>query len=319
MQQRLTQIMRLLARKLFSAEIPLVDKQIARSSPDQASGTHNWFEIPGKLISVKGRIRVLEPSGANLSELIDSFRHQRYSKPYVIDDGTTRHLYFDMRFLQSAMSTQHPHKLLLAYTCHMMAFLLFQPDPAHIVIVGLGGGSLTRACYRQLPRARITTIEIDEHVIALGELFEVPRSDARMRLLHADAIEYFAASGELADVVMVDACNKDGIAAAFREAGFYQNLRNRLTANGIAVINLIGLEDRAYEVRRIIYAAFEQRCLHIEIAAGNHLLFGIKNPDFNPDWASIKRCAKELQKQTGLEFTAFAKLLEHSFKRGLVE
>ena len=312
-------MMRLLVRKLFNAKSALIDKQAARPSPKETDGTHRWFEIPGKLISVKGRIRILEPSGADLSELMDSFRDQRYSKPYVIEDGGSRQLYFDMRFLQSAMSIQHPHKLLLAYTCHMMAFLLFQPNPGHIVIVGLGGGSLTRACYRQLPQTRITTIEIDEHVIALGELFEIPRSDERMRLLHADAIEYFAASDELADVVMVDACGKDGIAAAFCEAGFYQNLRDRLTANGIAAINLIGLEDRAYEVRRIIYAAFEQRCMSIEIAAGNQLLFGFKNPDFNPDWASIKRGAKELQKQTGLEFTAFAKFLEHSFTQGLVE
>lgn len=311
--------MRLLAKKILNAKSALVDKQTARPSAQRAGSTHSWFEIPGKLISVKGRIRILEPSGANVSELMDSFRNQQYSKPYLIDDGLTRQLYFDMRFLQSAMSIKHPHKLLLAYTCNMMAFLLFQPNPAHIVIVGLGGGSLTRACHRQLPRARITTIEIDEHVIALGELFEIPRSDERMRLLHADAIEYFAASDERAEVVMVDACGKDGIAAAFCEAGFYQKLRDRLTANGIAVINLIGLKERAYEVHRIIYATFEQRCMRIEIAAGNQLLFGFKNPAFNPDWASIRRSAKALQKQTGLEFTAFAKLLEHSFKQGLVE
>src|SRR5436190_22175867 len=106
----------------------------------------------------------------------------------------------------------------------MMAFLLFLTRPKHVLIVGLGGGSLTKFCYRELPRARITTVEIDEDVIAFGELFGVPAPDERMSIVHADATDYFATTANRADVILLDGFDKIGIASTFCDVQFYQNL-----------------------------------------------------------------------------------------------
>jgi spermidine synthase len=68
----------------------------------------------------------------------------------------------------------------------MMAFLLFNPRPRRILILGLGGGSLAKFCYRHLPSATITAVEIDPHVMALREEFRVPADDERFRVLQGD-------------------------------------------------------------------------------------------------------------------------------------
>ncbi|KAK0360144.1 hypothetical protein LTR94_028457 [Friedmanniomyces endolithicus] len=65
-----------------------------------------------------------------------------------------------------------------------MCFALFVPDPRHIVMVGLGGGSLAKFCHRHFPRARITVLEIRDDVIALRDQFCLPPDDARLRILH---------------------------------------------------------------------------------------------------------------------------------------
>ena len=51
----------------------------------------------------------------------------------------------------------------------MMGFLLFIPSPARILMVGLGGGSLAKFCFRHLPDAAIDVVEINPHVIALRD------------------------------------------------------------------------------------------------------------------------------------------------------
>jgi len=73
--------------------------------------------------------------------------------PYVVEDANSKALYFDARNVQSRMRKDAPHELELGYTRTMMGFLLYQPQPRAILIVGLGGGSLSKYCYQQLPDA----------------------------------------------------------------------------------------------------------------------------------------------------------------------
>jgi hypothetical protein len=156
MQERLIQAMRLSVRKLFSTESELVDKQTVRSSAKKTPTP----TVGSKLQESSSRTGY---SGlrCQFSELMNSFRDQRDSKPYVIDNGLTRTCISTCDFsgaqCQSSIRIQLP---LALYLQHKWVSAV-SAEPAHIVIVGLGGGSLTRVRHWQLRRARITTIEID--------------------------------------------------------------------------------------------------------------------------------------------------------------
>jgi spermidine synthase len=69
----------------------------------------------------------------------------------------------------------------LAYARAMMCFALFVPRPRHIVMVGLGGGSLVKFCHRHFPRAHHRD-RMRADVIALRDAFHVPPDDARLRV-----------------------------------------------------------------------------------------------------------------------------------------
>ena len=86
---------------------------------------------------------------------------------------------------QSRMRTFRPGHLLIDYTRTMMASLLFQPQPARIGMIGLGGGSQAKFCHRHLPGARLEVAENNPHVLALRRRFRVPDDDARLRVLLA--------------------------------------------------------------------------------------------------------------------------------------
>jgi spermidine synthase len=161
--------------------------------------------------------------------------HQR---PFVYDTPQSKTLYFSICDIQSKMLNQWPYDLALEYTRLMMAFLLFVPDPRHIAIVGLGGGSLAKFCYRYLPDSQIDVIEINPHIIALRNEFKVPKDDHRFRIHKQDAADFVRITESRYDVMLSDGFDRDGLPASLCSRTFYDNCFDLLKPNGAFVANL---------------------------------------------------------------------------------
>ena len=114
-------------------------------------------------------------------------RDQPLTHPLVHTRGDRRTLEFTPGMIQSEMKLSAPDRLMLHYARAMMCFTLFKPKPRHILMVGLGGGSLVKFCHRHLPDSSITVLELRADVIALRQQFMIPPDDARLRVIHADA------------------------------------------------------------------------------------------------------------------------------------
>ncbi|HEY0973498.1 MAG TPA: hypothetical protein VGE57_03300 [Solimonas sp.] len=281
------------------------------AAPDpRPHGALRWYRLRDVFRSEAGTVHLREPARADLSRVRQQLRAGRYPHPFVFDDGEMLRLHFSLRYVQSAMRRDDPDALALAYTRKMMAFLLFQPQPRHVVVVGMGGGSLSKFCYRHLPRTRITTIELDARVIGCAELFQVPPPNARMRIEHADARDYFAGRPRLADAVLIDGCDRHGIADVFCEPAFYRDLDRHLAPGGMLVVNLIGGGPARRRLRRLLAERFDARPMELSVDAdGNRILFAFKSPRPTLDWAALQARAAELQLACGLDFPAFARQL----------
>ncbi|MDP9139235.1 MAG: spermidine synthase [Pseudomonadota bacterium] len=270
----------------------------------------HWLEIPARSMHFDGVIRLREPADTDLMHVLQMIRDGSYTKPFVIDDGISRSLHFDFRSVQSEMLIENPTQLTFAYTRKMMSFLLFNPDPRHIVIVGLGGGSLTRFCYNALPQSRLTTLEISRDVLALADLFHIPANDQRNRVLHADAADYFGdddcEDDEPADVVLIDGCDRWGTAPVFCDASFYANLRQRMHPDGLLVVNMTGLDNRRAAMLRAASEVFTNQQLRVKVRGGNHLLFAFNAPGRIINWSAIQQRARNLEQRHGLNFPMFA-------------
>src|SRR5690348_16654025 len=140
------------------------------------------------------------------------------------------------------MRHDDPDALCLAYTRKMMAFLLFNEEPRRILLLGLGGGSLAKFCYRHLPAASITAIEIDPYVLALRTEFQVPPDNERFRVMQGDGAAYIGRTpgGMRQDVILVDACDRNGLSATLASPDLYANLRRWLSVHGVLVMNVCG-------------------------------------------------------------------------------
>src|SRR5688572_14911651 len=141
-----------------------------------------WLEFDSPWICQPGKVRVLQSAeSVSRDELVERAWRDELARPYIFETPFERRMHFTNEATQSAMLFSNPDALISLYTRKMMAFLLFNPSPRHIVMIGLGGGSLAKFCHRHLPRSQITAVEIDADVIALREEFCIPKDGERFR------------------------------------------------------------------------------------------------------------------------------------------
>ena len=263
--------------------------------------------LPGKVSGDPVELHLLEPAQHNPGALYEQILAGRYSKPFIIDDGKTRKLLFSLEFIQSAMRIDDPYALEFAYTRKMMGFLLFVPNPAHVLMVGLGGGSLAKFCHRHLPHARLTVVEINPDVIALREAFDVP-DDARIAIIEADAADYLPQVEGDTDVLLLDGFDDAGIAPTFFNRAFYQAARRRLRPAGLLVANFAGPKRDWAAHFSLLSEVFEER-VHLQRIPGgdNHIAFAFVDDSYPPDWARLKKQAEVLASRIPLDFPVLVK------------
>lgn len=275
-----------------------------------------WISLPASHIGETGTLWLREPAGRNRQLLLHQLREDIYPHPFIIDDGKTRRLHFNRKLLQSEMSLGQPDELALAYARTVMTFPMFVPHPEHVVIVGLGGGSLTKCCHRSLENCRVTTVEISEAVIACRDWFLLPPDDARLRILQADAAEYFAGPADAADVVILDAYDEDGIAPQLGERTFFENLQRHLKPHGMLVVNISGHSRTAEDFVDLIADVFSQRCGEVDVPRDdNRIVFAFRDAAFPPNWRQIEKTAGMLASRYPYDFLHALHELERSLQR----
>jgi len=273
------------------------------------------FELESPPPLAAGRLRLLEPADSSPAELLKQLIDGTYTRPFIEDSGPLRYLHFDLDNVQSVMRIDDPDALCLTYTRKMMAFLLFNPNPRRILQLGLGGGSLAKFCYKQLPRAAIQVVEIDRDVLALRDEFLVPADDRRFQVVEGNGVEYIAQAGPRDDVVIVDACDRDGLSPTLLASELYSNLRRRLTLNGVLVVNICGDEDEVESHMARIRGVFGQRLVTLPAREdGNLIVMGFRKEPQAWDGAALDAHARRLEAQFGLAFPRYARQMQYGLR-----
>lgn len=263
------------------------------------------IEMPSPFEEEPGILRFREPQGGMANEQLRRLGEGTFNHPFIIDSGTTRNLYFALDAVQTSMLLGDPGRLVFGYTRKMMASLLFRPAPCHVLMIGLGGGSLAKFCYRHLPRARISVVEISAEVIALREQFAIPQNDERFQIIHADGAAYLARCSPKTDIILIDAFDDRGVAPSLASFDFYRRASRCLASDGILVMNLSGQKDRyAPHIEGLRGAFAGLRLVPVE-GEDNLLLFAFKCEEL----AKLPDClwnrAARLERELGLEFPRY--------------
>jgi spermidine synthase len=220
----------------------------------------------------------------------------QYAKPFVYESLRSKALHFSISEIQSRMLIQDPHALDLEYTRTMMGFLLFKPGPLSIAMIGLGGGSLAKFCYRYLSRSRIQVVEINPHVIALRDEFHVPPNDERFTVVRGDGAQFVRLRATRPDVLMVDGFDRSGMPARLCSQRFYDDCAEMLQPDGIMVVNLHFGQASYDKLLERIRRSFNDVVLIVDDGElSNSIVFARKGHGFDAVKPGAMRRPKDLE------------------------
>lgn len=236
--------------------------------------------------------------------------------PMLFRFGDILSLLFDWSTVQIGMRVSDPDHLLFDYTRVMMGFRLFRAVPKSIEMIGLGGGSLAKACYRSLPDCDITVIEIDPEVIALRHQFHIPPDDRRFRVICADGADYLTAAAGKPDILFIDGFDSKGLPSALSQQGFYDSCRARLGPDGLLVANLCDNSLAFATLVRRIAASFDGRAIAIPAERrGNRVVFASADRAFPPSFEALGGAARSLPSEEIVDYSIKARRIIPALRR----
>jgi len=222
-----------------------------------------------------------------------------------------RYLHFGTEWVQGAMRISKPDWLELEYAQQMMAWMLFNDKPKHIVQLGLGTGSLTKFSYKWFREAQVTAVDLNPSVITVcTTMFKLPANDERLSVLEMDALEYVNDPANLGriDALQVDLYDATARGPVLDTPEFYQSCAACLTPDGIMTVNLFGDHPSYAKNLSAMHFAFDTVISLPEVHDGNVIAIAF-NASPTLDIAALYERAAQI--------TALTKLPAKSWVNGI--
>ena len=183
-----------------------------------------------------------------------------YRNLLVEETGDLRCLKFDEKTRQSSQSCMYisdPKKLVFNYTKLAFSSLLLIDNPKNVLIIGLGGGTLSNMIHELYPSAHIENVEIDPSVIKVArDYFNFIETDNVTAKVQDGRIfiKRAALKKQQFDWIILDAFNGDYIPEHLLTKEFFEEIKSVLAEGGIVAANTFS-SSKLYEHESATYHA----------------------------------------------------------------
>ncbi|GHE93629.1 spermidine synthase [Thalassotalea profundi] len=142
---------------------------------------------------------------------------------------------------QSCLYKNDPQRLVFNYTKLLFSSLLvLEKAPERVLIIGLGGGTMSNTIHQLYPNAIIENVEIDPAVIKVAQQYFGFIENERISSTAADGrifIKRAAIKKQKYDWIILDAFNGDYIPEHLLTKEFLQESKDLLTEGGVITAN----------------------------------------------------------------------------------
>ena len=142
-------------------------------------------------------------------------------------------------YTESVTNLEDPDELPLHYSQVMTAAsLLYPAEVKRILMIGLGGGSISTYYGRAMPDVHIDTVELDQRVIDVAKQYFALRETPRVRYIAADGRVFLNRSKDKYDLILLDAYRGGYVPFHLLTREFYTLVKSRLTPGGAVAFNV---------------------------------------------------------------------------------
>jgi len=201
-------------------------------------------------------------------------------------------------YTESVINLADPDDLPLPYAQVMTVALVYPAARKSILMLGLGGGSISTYLGRFLPEAAITTVEVDPGVVAAAKTHFGLRETDRVRYRAGDGRVFLNRDHERYDLILLDAYRGGYVPFHLLTREFYTLVRQRLAPGGAAAFNVHDGSKLYASTLRTLGEVFPALDLY-PTGVGEVIAVATAAP-IDPE--TLARRAAELQERHGLRF-----------------
>lgn len=141
-------------------------------------------------------------------------------------------------YTESVTNLRDPDDLPVHYTRSMTTALAYPNELKKILMIGLGGGSISTYLGRAMPEPAIDTVEIDPGVITAAKKYFGIRETDRVKYAAADGRVALKRNPQKYDLILIDAFHGGYVPFHLLTKEFYTLVKERLSPSGAAVFNV---------------------------------------------------------------------------------
>jgi spermidine synthase len=202
-------------------------------------------------------------------------------------------------YTESVINLLDPDDLPLRYAQVMTIAVLYPESSTKILMLGLGGGSISTYLGRFMPEAAITTVEVDPGVIKAAKTYFGLRESDRMRYPAGDGRVFLTRNSELYDLILLDAYRGGYVPFHLLTREFYTLVKQRLTTGGAAAFNVHDGSKLYTSTVKTLIDVFPTLDLY---SSGLGEVIAVATASSPPDKQALERRAAALQERHGFRF-----------------
>jgi predicted membrane-bound spermidine synthase len=219
-------------------------------------------------------------------------------------------------YTESIANLADPDDLPVRYTQVMTIGAIYPPEIRKVLMIGLGGGSMSSYLGRFLPHVEIDTVEVDPGVIAAAKKYFGMKETARVRYHEGDGRVFLNRRKETYDLVLLDAFQGGYVPFHLLTKEFYALLKERLAPGGAAVFNVHEGTKLYASTLLTLRSVFPSVHLY---PSGQSEMITVVTAGPAPNEATLASRAMALQEKFGFRFALPAVLARRTEKSGAAQ
>jgi spermidine synthase len=208
-------------------------------------------------------------------------------------------------YTESVANLVDPDDLPVRYTQVMTLGVAYPAEVKKVLMIGLGGGSISSYLGRYMPDAAIDTVEIDPGVVTAAKKYFGMIETPRVRYHEGDGRVFLNRRKDTYDLILVDAFHGGYVPFHLLTREFYTLVKQHLSAGGAAAFNVHDGTKLYASTLLTLRAVFPGVHLY---PSGEGEVIVVATADVPPDASVLDARGKALQDKHGFRFPLAALL-----------
>lgn len=222
---------------------------------------------------------------------------------------------------QGGIRIKDPDRLIFEYSRMAFTSLAFlEAEPARVLFVGLGAGSMPRFFARHYPDAAIDIVEIDPAILKVARKFFHFKENTGMKVHLMDGRMFMKKTRTRYDMIFLDAYRGQQIPFHLTTVQFLEGVRSHLNEGGVVVSNILSEANNRYfwSMVKTYREGFGSLFIFRGKWSGNHIFVAPKNR-IAFDAESFLERARRIQSGKGMDIDLALSPWEYGDDRRLME